>query len=254
MAGRVFIGTSGWNYKHWANGKFYPKSCPESEWLAFYARHFSTVEVNNSFYRLPPPETFALWAKKTPPGFVFAVKASRFITHIKRLKEPGESVNLFLKNSARLGKKRGPILFQLPPRMKADVGRLRGLARALGRRKKLRIALEFRDESWLVPEVYRAVEKAGWTVCLADWRGLAQDIPVLGPFCYIRRHGAAALYASRYSDAQIARDAEFATDTARAGRDVYFYYNNDAGAYAVQNARTLARMIGRKYLAGAPKT
>src|SRR5258706_6337925 len=138
--------------------------------------------------------------------------------------------------------------------MKADVGRLRGLARALGRRKKLRIALEFRDESWLVPEVYRAVEKAGWTVCLADWRGLAQDIPVLGPFCYIRRHGAAALYASRYSDAQIARDAEFATDTARAGRDVYFYYNNDAGAYAVQNARTLARMIGRKYLARAPKT
>jgi uncharacterized protein YecE (DUF72 family) len=100
MPGEIFIGTSGWNYKHWMNGKFYPHSCPQNEWPGFYARHFGTVEINNSFYRLPAPETFAAWAKKTPSDFILAVKVSRFITHIKRLKDPRESVRLFIKNSS----------------------------------------------------------------------------------------------------------------------------------------------------------
>ncbi len=183
MAGRIFVGASGWNYKHWRNGTFYPRGLPQSQWLEFYAERFATAEINNSFYRLPSPETFAAWAKRAPADFVYAVKASRFITHIKRLKDPEEGVALFLKNSAKLGKKLGPILFQLPPRMKADLGRLpRRLAR------------------------------------------LPRDIPVLGPFCYIRRHGATAQYASLYSDAQVRADAEFAMRVAREGRDVYVYY------------------------------
>src|SRR3954468_15403355 len=147
MAGKIFVGTSGWNYKHWMHRAFHPARLPPGEWLEFYAERFGTVELNNSFYRLPPPETFAAWQKRPPADFVFAVKASRFITHIKRLKDPQESVKLFLANSAKLGKKLGPVLFQLPPRMKVDLDRLEGLRRALSRRKGLRVALEFRDAS-----------------------------------------------------------------------------------------------------------
>jgi uncharacterized protein YecE (DUF72 family) len=254
MAGKIYIGTSGWNYKHWMNGVFYPRSCPQSEWLAFYARHFGTVEINNSFYRLPAPETFAAWGKKTPDDFIFAVKASRFITHIKRLKDPQDSVKLFLKHSARLGKKLGPILFQLPPQMKADVERLKGLIRALSRRKALKITLEFRHASWFTQEVYDLVEKAGWTVCLADMRDLPRDVPIVGPFCYIRRHGASARYASCYSDDQLEDDAKLVTRVAQQNHDVYVYFNNDAHAYAIKNARTLIGMIDSKYLARVAKS
>jgi uncharacterized protein YecE (DUF72 family) len=249
VPGKIYIGTSGWNYKHWASGAFYPPSCPQSEWLEVYARRFVTVEINNSFYRLPPPETFAAWARKTPSDFVFAVKVSRFITHIKRLKDPGESVRLFLKNSSRLGKKLGPLLFQLPPQMKLDLDRLRGLMRALGRRKSLKVALEFRHESWFTEEVFNVVKKAGWTVCLADWLDAGRDIPVVGPFAYIRRHGRTARYASCYSDAQLKEDAGLAMKTAQQGKQVYIYFNNDARAYAIKNARTLIGMIDPKFLA-----
>ncbi|HEY3301903.1 MAG TPA: DUF72 domain-containing protein, partial [Candidatus Binatia bacterium] len=236
-------------YKHWMNGAFYPPSCPQSEWLDFYARRFGTVEINNSFYRLPAPETFAAWAKKTPADFIFAVKVSRFITHIKRLKDPRESVQLFLKNSSRLGKKLGPLLFQLPPQMKIDLDRLKGLIRTLSRRRTIKIALEFRHESWFTEEVYDAVDKAGWTVCLADWLDAGREIPVVGPFAYIRRHGRAARYASCYGDAQLREDAGLATKLTREGRDVYIYFNNDAEAYAIRNSRTLIEMIDSKYLA-----
>jgi len=254
VPGKIFIGTSGWNYKHWMNGKFYPRSCPQSEWLAFYSGHFSTVEINNSFYRLPAPETFAAWARKTPAGFIFAVKVSRFITHIKRLKDSKDSVKLFLAHSSRLEKKLGPLLFQLPPQMKIDMDRLKGLIRALSRRRTLKIALEFRHESWFTEEVYDAVDKAGWTVCLADWLDAGREIPVVGPFAYIRRHGRTARYASCYSDAQLKEDARFATKMAQQGRDVYIYFNNDARAHAIRNAKTLIAMIDSKYLAQARKT
>lgn len=249
MPGKIYVGTSGWNYKHWMNGKFYPRSCPQSEWLDFYAGRFVTVEINNSFYRLPAPETFAAWARKTPNDFIFAVKVSRFITHIKRLKDPQESVKLFLKNSSRLGKKLGPLLFQLPPQMKIDLDRLKGLIRVLSRRKNLKVALEFRHESWFTEEVFDLAEKAGWTVCLADWLDAGREIPVVGPFAYIRRHGRTARYASCYSDAQLEEDAGLATKVAQEGKSVYIYFNNDAHAYAIKNARTLIRMIDAKHLA-----
>lgn len=249
MNGSVFIGTSGWNYKHWAHGRFYPEGLSPKDWLAFYARKFGTVELNNTFYRLPAAETFARWAATVPDDFIFAVKASRFITHMKRLKEPEESVRLFLSRASRLGRKRGPLLFQLPPRMKAAPERLRALARLLKRRKGLRVALEFRDESWLTEEVYGLVESAGWTVCLADAPEFQREIPPVGPFCYIRRHGATARYRSRYSDEQLALDARFAASLAKKGKDVYVYFNNDAEGHAVDNALTLKSMIPEKYLA-----
>lgn len=249
MTGRIFVGTSGWNYRHWGDDLFYPRALSQNEWLAFYAGHFGTVELNSTFYRLPSPEIFARWAETVPSRFVFAVKANRFITHIKRLKEPEQSVRLFLSHLSRLGKKLGPILFQLPPQMKADPGRLEGLIRCLKRRRPLKVALEFRHESWLKEEVYKLVDDAGWTLCLADWPDFGREIPVLGPFCYIRRHGATALYAGCYSDEQLAGDAKFAVKLAKQGKDVYIYFNNDAEGYAVKNAQTLIAMIQPKYLA-----
>ena len=252
MTGKIFVGTSGWNYHHWGNDLFYPRAISQKEWLAFYARHFSTVELNSTFYRLPSPEIFARWAQTVPAKFLFAVKANRFITHIKRLKEPEQSLRLFLSHLSRLRKKRGPILFQLPPQMKVDPVRLQGMIRCLKRRQGLRVVLEFRHESWFTDEVYELVEDAGWTICLADRPDLKQP-PLLGPFCYIRCHGASALYASCYSDDQLAQDAELAMRLAKEGKDVYIYFNNDAQAYAVKNAQTLMGMIPPAYLAPGTK-
>jgi uncharacterized protein YecE (DUF72 family) len=243
MRGRIFIGTSGWNYRHWGGGIFYPRDRSQKEWLAFYARQFSTVELNSTFYRLPPRETFAKWAKGVPASFVFAVKASRFITHIKRLKEPEESIKLFLSHLSPLRKKLGPVLFQLPPQMKADPQRLRGLIGCFKNRRGLRVVLEFRHESWLTEEVYTLIHDAGWSICLADWPDFGREIPLLGPFCYVRRHGTTALYAGCYSDQQLNEDAKFAAKLAKQGKDVYIYFNNDAKGYAVKNARTLIAMI-----------
>ena len=249
MKGRVYIGTSGWNYKHWTNGRFYPPGLAQKNWLSFYAGRFGTVELNNTFYRLPSAETFAHWAATVPKEFIFATKASRFITHIKRLKDPEESVRRFLSRLSKLGKRSGPILFQLPPQMKANYERLDGLRRCVKRKKGLRVALEFRHESWLANEIYDLVENAGWTVCLADAPEFQREIPLLGPFCYIRRHGATARYASCYSAAQLSDDAKFITAIAGKGKDVYIYFNNDAEGYAIKNALTLVEMIPDKYLA-----
>lgn len=249
MAGEIFVGTSGWNYRHWGEGRFYPADLAQGEWLDYYAHRFGTVEVNYTFYRLPEAKTFRDWARKVPANFLFAVKVSRFITHIKRLKEPQESLGLFLSRATLLRKKLGPLLFQLPPQMRFERSRLETLIRCLKRRRHLRVALEVRHDSWLAAEVYELVENAGWTLCLADYPGLERLPPLLGPFCYIRRHGTTALYAGCYSDEQLAQDAKFAIKQARRGKDVYIYFNNDAEAYAIKNAGTLIRMIQPRHLA-----
>lgn len=243
MAGKIFIGTSGWNYRHWADGRFYPPSLSSKEWLSFYAAHFGTVEVNNTFYRLPERQIFSRWAKQVPAGFVFAVKANRFITHIKRLKDPEQSVKRFLSHLSALKKSLGPVLFQLPPQMKVDGVRLEGLIGCLRRRRSLRVALEFRHESWLTDQVYSLVEDAGWTICVADWPKIKRAPPFIGPFSYIRRHGATALYSTCYSDEQLAQDAAMILRQAKEGKDVYIYFNNDAESYAVKNAQTLLSMV-----------
>jgi uncharacterized protein YecE (DUF72 family) len=176
------------------------------------------------------------------------VKGSRFITHMKKLKDPESSVKLFLSHSSRLREKRGPILFQLPPQMPANPPRLVEFIQAFRRHRRLRIALEFRHQSWFNDEIYEMVDKAGWTVCLADWQNLPRDVPVLGSFCYIRRHGATARYAGSYSDEQLQSDAEFAQKVARLKRDVYIYFNNDVHAHAIKNAFTLTKLIDPTYL------
>ncbi|MFQ5849382.1 MAG: DUF72 domain-containing protein [Candidatus Binatia bacterium] len=240
------IGTSGWNYPHWGKGTFYPKGLSSSHWLDYYSRFFQTVEVNNTFYQLPKRETFEKWRDGTPGNFSFALKASRFISHVKRLKEPAESLDLFYRAASGLGEKLGPVLFQLPPSWKLDLDRLATFLSALRRQhgwKAISVVLEVREKSWLCEEVYRLLEEHGVSLCLADFAELPIDGPITAPLVYIRRHGPAGLYASKYSDAFLRKEAERIKRWLREGKDVDIYFNNDAHGWAVENAIALKSMI-----------
>ncbi|HEX5936500.1 MAG TPA: DUF72 domain-containing protein, partial [Actinomycetota bacterium] len=181
----VHVGTSGWQYDDW-RGAFYPDGLPQRRWLEHYASEFSTVEVNNSFYRLPERDTFGRWRDQTPAGFVVTVKASRFITHLKRLKDPEEPVALLWDRSSGLGERLGPVLFQLPPRFPADVGRLGGLLSALP--DGMRPAFEFRDPSWYTDEVFLLLDDARAALVWPDRPGTRATLPALGGWLYARFH------------------------------------------------------------------
>jgi uncharacterized protein YecE (DUF72 family) len=243
---RCRIGTSGWNYPHWS-GIFYPEGMKPVAWFQHYARHFVTVEVNNTFYRLPSPEVFIRWERGAPPGFTFALKASRFITHVKRLLEPERSAAEFLRRAAGLRGKLGPILFQMPPSGRANPARLCLFLEYLAHQRilpGLQMAFEFREPSWLVSDVFAALEKANAALCLADWPDLAVEGPITADFVYIRRHGAGDLYAGSYSRAALRREADRIQGWLGDGRSVYVYFNNDANAHAVANALTLNELLG----------
>lgn len=244
-AARCWIGTSGWNYAHWS-GVFYPKETKPAAWFRHYARFFDTVEVNNTFYRLPSPAVFIRWEKEAPAGFCFALKASRFITHVKRLLEPERSAAEFLRRAVGLREKLGPILFQTPPSGRANPDRLRFFLEYLGHQRVLpgaRVAFEFRHPSWLTPDVLGALEKANAALCLADWPGLTVEGPITADFVYIRRHGAGGLYAGAYSGSALRRQADRIRGWVDDGRSVYVYFNNDANAHAVANALTLKELL-----------
>jgi uncharacterized protein YecE (DUF72 family) len=243
---RCWIGTSGWNYPHWSE-LFYPSGLKPAAWFQHYARFFDTVEVNNTFYRLPSPAVFVRWGEAAPAGFRFSLKASRFITHVKRLLEPERSAAEFLRRAAGLGGKLGPILFQMPPSGRANPVRLRLFLEYLAHQKilpRLQVAFEFREPSWLVPEVFAALEKANAALCLADWPELTVEGPITADFVYIRRHGAGALYAGAYSRTALRRQADRIRGWLAEGRSVYVYFNNDAAAHAVANALTLKELLG----------
>jgi uncharacterized protein YecE (DUF72 family) len=243
--GRCFIGTSGYVYKHW-RGLFYPQALPAREWLPFYAERFHTVELNNPFYRLPSKAVFSAWRRTVPPGFVFAVKASRYLTHLKRLKQPSDPLRRFLTRAATLQATLGPVLFQLPGQFHLDVDRLRRFLRVLGRQRSvpgLRAVLEVRHESWLVPDVFELLACANVALCLHDWREAPVRGPVTAEFVYIRRHGTRHRYGGSYSDAMLRADARAIGGWLRQGRDVYVYFNNDGHAHAVSNAQRLAHLL-----------
>jgi uncharacterized protein YecE (DUF72 family) len=243
---RCWIGTSGWNYAHWSE-LFYPRGMKPTAWLQHYARFFDTVEVNNTFYRLPRQEVFVRWGRAAPAGFCYALKASRFITHVKRLREPEQSAAEFLQRASGLGVKLGPILFQLPPSGRANPARLQHFLDYLINQKILpgtAVAFEFREPSWLTPEVFAVLEKANAALCLADWPDLPVEGPITADFVYIRRHGAGALYAGAYSETALRREAERIRAWLTGGRSVYIYFNNDAEAHAVSNALTLKGLLG----------
>ena len=240
--GRIHIGTSGWHYQHW-RGPFYPADLPPAKMLAYYAQRLDTVEVNNSFYRLPEKDTLVTWRDTTPADFLFAVKASRYITHMKKLKDPEQPVAAILERIHLLDHKLGPLLFQLPPRWRANVPRLRAFLAALP--TGLRYTFEFRDPTWFVPEVYDLLAEHDAALCIHDFRGHESPKEVISDWVYIRLHGPEEGYQGRYTTQQLAGWAGAISTWTRQGRDVYCYFNNDMAGYAVSEALELQAMLGR---------
>ena len=234
---RCYIGTSGWQYRDWKS-TFYPPSLRQADWLEYYAAHFQTVEVNNAFYRLPTPETFARWAERTPDDFVVAVKASRYLTHIRRLKEPEEAVGRFTEHARHLGRKLGPVLLQLPPDLKANLERL-DLTLSLFP-KDWRLAVEFRHESWFSDETHRLLTDRGAALCLADSPRRKTPLWRTAGWTYLRLHEGRATPHPCYGRTALATWAERLAGLMVPGDDAYVYFNNDGRACAVRDARLFA--------------
>lgn len=243
MTAQYYIGTSGWHYSDWRR-RFYPPELSKDKWLEFYARHFATVEINNSFYRLPSEEAFQNWRASSPPGFTFAVKVSRYITHVKRLKEPAEPLKKFIDRAILLADKLGPLLYQLPPSMLRNDERLESFLAALPR--GLRHVFEFRHRSWFDAAVFDNLRNYNAGLCLYDMPDFTTPVAATADFAYIRFHGKEGLYSSSYSDMELADWARKLADLGRDLRAVYIYFNNDVSGYAVENAKTIAGYLGAK--------
>jgi uncharacterized protein YecE (DUF72 family) len=236
----IRIGCSGWQYRHW-RGRFYPKDLPVDQWLDHYAREFDTVELNNSFYRLPEADTFAGWGRRVPQGFLFAVKASRYLTHLKRLREPREPLDRLWSRATRLGDHLGPMLYQLPPHWQRDIPRLQEFVRLLPRHRLQ--AIEFRDASWYHADVYRLLTDAGVALCLHDMPGSSTRPEAIGPFVYVRFHGATGKYRGGYPGQTLSAWAKRLDAWSDEGRACYVYFNNDVGGHAPRDARRLREMV-----------
>jgi uncharacterized protein YecE (DUF72 family) len=238
----VNVGCSGWQYPHW-RGDFYPAELPASRWLEHYAQRFDTVEINNSFYRLPEASTFAAWRRRAPAGFLFAVKASRFLTHMKKLKDPEEPIARFFSRAAQLGRSLGPVLYQLPPRWPLNLERLQVFLDALPRRR--RHVIEFREPSWYDDRVFALLERHGVALCLHDMHGSASGRLSIGPFVYARFHGPSQ-YSGSYSHAAVEEWADWLAERAAEGKRVFAYFNNDTGGHAPKDAARLRDAVGRR--------
>ena len=234
------IGTSGWHYDHWKR-LFYPEKLAKAKWLEFYAGQFSTVELNNSFYHLPSEKAFVNWRESSPKGFVFAVKVSRFITHIKRLKNTEEPLQNFVTRADFLRDKLGPLLFQLPPNMKRNDETLEAFLSMLP--CQYHHVLEFRHESWIDDSVFNILRRHNVGLCVFDMPDFTCPLVATADFAYIRFHGSAGLYASCYTDGELSDWARWIAERGQNLETVYIYFNNDAEAYAVRNAKTLARLL-----------
>jgi uncharacterized protein YecE (DUF72 family) len=240
MGTAYYVGTSGWHYPHW-QGPFYPPNLVPAAWLDYYARQFATVEINNSFYRLPSLATARVWRDVTPAGFTFAIKASRYITHMKKLRAPRQSLRAYLALTRALGKKCGPLLFQLPPRWRCNPERLAAFLRALPKSREC--AFELRDSSWHTPEVYAQLRRYNAAFCMYELAGFESPRVITADFAYIRLHGPAAYaYGGCYSDNALQQWADRIRGWKKLRR-VYVYFDNDEAAYATRNARTLHGLL-----------
>jgi uncharacterized protein YecE (DUF72 family) len=236
----LYVGTSGWQYRDWRDA-FYPHDLGQGRWLRHYAERFQTVELNNSFYGLPPASTFDRWRDETPADFVMAVKASRFLTHLKRLRDPEGPVDLFLERARHLGSKLGPVLLQLPPRFRADAGRLAGaLDRFPG---EVRVAVEFRDDSWYAGDVRAVLEAHGAALCLADSPQRRTPEWRTADWGFVRFHEGAGSPRPCYGERALATWAERIARLWRADQDVFCYFNNDHLACAVRDAVVFAGLV-----------
>jgi uncharacterized protein YecE (DUF72 family) len=240
MAASTYIGTSGWHYDHWV-GAFYPQDLPDAAFLEYYAGYFESAEINNSFYRLPDKNTLLRWQEAVPEGFVFSVKASRYLTHMKKLKDPGEPVERLFDRVSVLGTSLGPILFQLPPRWRSNPGRLEGLLEILP--EDHRYAFEFRDPSWFDGDVYALLAQHGAALCVYDLGGRTSPKEVTADFAYVRLHGPDGPYRGRYGARRLAGWAGTFSAWLEEGLDVYCYFDNDEAGYATQDALGLQQMM-----------
>jgi uncharacterized protein YecE (DUF72 family) len=237
----TFVGTSGWQYRDW-RATFYEGE-PASAWLSRYAEVFSTVEVNNTFYRLPDRSTFERWRHDTPTGFVMAIKASRYITHLRRLRDPAEPVELLLSRVSALGARTGPLLLQLPPTLRADPERLAETLAAIGER--MPAAVEFRHPSWLRDDVMDVLDRAGAALVLADRPGAHIRSIVTGGWSYVRFHqGTRSGPGYRRDKLRRWADRLAALKASR----IYAYFNNDRGGAAPRDALAFREMLRERGL------
>jgi uncharacterized protein YecE (DUF72 family) len=235
--GQFRVGTSGYQYDHWKKS-FYPEELAKKHWFAHYAQYFDTVEINNTFYRLPSAKAFDRWHKQAPPGFCYVLKFSRYGSHVKRLKEPGASIQRFLQVARRLRKLLGPILVQLPPNWNVNTDRLQEFLNVAP--ASLRWAFEFRDPSWLCEEVFAILQRHKAALCIHD---MIEDHPrrITTDWVYLRFHG--DHYSGSYTTAALKAEARWIKRQLGDGKDVFAYFNNDAQGYAVSNAIQLKRYV-----------
>ena len=235
------IGCSGFNYGGW-KGNFYPPDLPQKKWLDFYCKIFNTVELNVTFYRLPLASTFSKWHNETPSDFVFSIKGSRFITHIKRLLDPQEPLEIFFERALNLKEKLRVVLWQFSPSFKINIERLKFFLKLL-KKYPVKNTLEFRHESWITEEVIDLCRKHNISLCTADWPEFIDELPVTSDFVYTRRHGKGGSYATCYSKAELKKDAKKIKNYLKDNKDVFIYFNNDAYGYAPKNAKELMEML-----------
>jgi len=240
MGRRYWIGTSGWVYPHWRS-VFYPADLKQRDWFAHYARHFRTVEINNTFYRLPKEQAWERWREQAPPGFRYAVKGSRYITHIKRLRDCDEPVRTFVDRARLLRSRLGPVLWQLPPQMICDLDRLEAFLLLLPR--DVHHVFEFRRRDWFQPETFALLRRHRAGFCAYHMVDEETPFEATTSFAYLRFHGSDDLYAGRYTDRQLASWAKRLRALPRSVRHAYVYFNNDAFGYAIENANTLRGML-----------
>jgi uncharacterized protein YecE (DUF72 family) len=237
---QIHIGTSGWHYKHW-KGTFYPEELKETEQFSFYSKNFKTVEINNSFYRLPELQTFRNWRKSAPKNFIFSVKASRFITHMKKLKDTEEALTLFLKRAGELKEHLGPILFQLPPGWKINPERLELFLKKLP--SGFRYTFEFRNNSWYHQDIYNLLEEYNCAFCIYELDHHLSPMINTSDFVYVRLHGPEGKYAGSYSDKILKLWAKRSRAWSKSGKEVFIYFDNDQKGYAAFNAQSLQQLL-----------
>lgn len=237
---KIHVGCSGWVYKHW-RAIFYPERLPQRLWFERYAEEFDTVEINNSFYRLPSGDTFEKWRKQAPQGFCYAVKANRFLTQAKKLKDCGEPLDRMMRAVRQLGDRLGPMLYQLPPKIKINLERLESFLRILP--EDVTSVFEFRNSSWYAPGTFSLLERYGASFCVHDMPGSNSERIAVGPVVYVRFHGGEGKYWGRYSDERLLSWTDWLIDQTRCGRTCWCYFNNDVNGHAIEDARTLKAMV-----------
>ncbi len=240
--GQIRIGTSGWYYDHWRE-RFYPRELAKNKWFDYYAQHFDTVEINNTFYHLPKLQTIRTWHERAPQNFVYAVKASRYITHIKRLREPADGLRRFFETISGLGENLGPILYQLPPSLGKDPGLLDAFLSFLPEDQTS--VFEFRHDSWYEQDVYELLARRRAALCIHDMSGEFSARVVTGRIVYLRFHGVVGKYEGAYSRDALRKWAEWLGEQAEAGIGVYVYFNNDVSGHAVNDARKLRELVNQ---------